>query len=107
MRYMALGEEQIAVIYTHLDGTFDRKIQSPHFRHYNLKLDANGKIPAGSVAGRYCYEKNDDFKSNNFVAADIWFNPHNEEDALRIYREECSHQPNLKRIVSVVYEKVV
>jgi len=36
MRYMALGEEQIAVIFNRTDGTHERKIQSPHFRHYNL-----------------------------------------------------------------------
>ncbi len=107
MRYMALGEEQIAVIFNRTDGTHERKIQSPHFRHYNLKLDDDGKIPAGSVAGRYCYKGNDDFKSNNLVAADVWFNPKTEVDALRVYREECLLQPNLKRIVSVVYEKVV
>ena len=106
MRYMALGREQISVIFTRTDGTFERRIQSPHFRHYNLNLDADGKIPAGSVAGRYCYDRNEDFKTNNLIAADVWFNPKTEEDALRVYKEECLLQPNLKRIVSVVYEKV-
>jgi Zn-dependent peptidase ImmA (M78 family) len=106
LRYMALGEEQIAVIFTRTNGTFERKIQSPHFRHYNLNLDAEGKIPAGSVAGRYCYERNEDLKTNNLVAADVWFNPKTEEDALRVYKEECLLQKNLNRIVSVVYEKL-
>ncbi len=107
MRYMALGDEQIAVIFNHTDGRHDYKIQSPHFPHYNLKLDENGKIPAASVAGRYCYNGDDDFKTNNLLAADVWFNPKTKEDALRVYREECLLQKNLNRIVSVVYEKVV
>ena len=104
-RYMALGDEPIAVIYNFLDGRHDRKIKSSKFRHNSLKLDENGYIPAASVAGRYCYEGDDDFKTNNLLAADIWFNPKTEEDALRVYREECLLQPNLNRIVSVVYEK--
>lgn len=82
-------------------------MQSPNFRHYNLKLDSQGKIPAGSIAARYCYERNEDLKSNNLLAADIWFNPHTPDDAQRIYREECMLQPNLNRVVSVVYEKAV
>ncbi len=106
MRYMALGDEQIAVIFIHEDGRFERKIQSPHFNHYNLKLDENGFIPAGSVAGAYCYN-GVDVSGEHLLAADVWFNPKSEEDALRVYREECLVQPNLKRIVSVVYEKVV
>jgi Zn-dependent peptidase ImmA (M78 family) len=105
-RYIALGPEPIAVIYNYLNGKHDRKISSNKFRHHSLNLDKDNFIPADSVAGRYCYEGNEDFKTNNLIAADVWFNPKTEEDALRVYREECLLQPNLNRIVSVVYEKV-
>lgn len=104
-RYIVLGDVPIAMIFIFKDGKFDRKISSTKFRHYSLKLDENGYIPATSVAGRYCYEGKDDFKADNLLAADVWFNPKSEEDALRVYREDCMVQQNLNRIVSIVYEK--
>ncbi len=103
-RYMVLGDVPIAMIFIFQDGKFDHKISSAKFRHYTLKLTEDGYIPATSVAGRYCYEGNDDFKTDNLLAADIWFNPKTEEDALRVYREDCLVQQNLNRIVSIVYE---
>lgn len=103
-RYMVLGDQPIALITNYLDGKHDKVIHSRHFPHHSLNLDGNGCIPAASVAGRYCYQGNEDFKLNNLLAADIWFNPKTEEDALRVYREDCMVQLNLNRIVSVVYE---
>jgi Zn-dependent peptidase ImmA (M78 family) len=104
MRYMELGDEPIAVIFNHNNGRHGYKIQSPQFRHYHLNLDENGFIPKGSVAGRFCYERKS-IKGDTLLTADVWFNPKNEQDALRIYREECLPMPNLNKIVSVVYEK--
>lgn len=103
-RYMVLGDVPITVITNHVDGRHDHKLKSSGFRHHTIKLDEKGYIPANTVAGRYCYYGDDDFKSENLLAADVWFNPKNEEDALRVYREDCLLQQNLKRIVSIVYE---
>lgn len=95
----------ITVITNYLDGRHDRKMKSSGFRHHLIKLDEKGYIPANTVAGRFCYKGDDDFKTRKLLAADVWFNPKNVEDALRIYRADCLLQPNLKRIVSIVYEQ--
>jgi hypothetical protein len=103
-RFMVLGETPISIITNYLDGKHDRVLHSKLFPHHTLNLDEYGYIPATSVAGRFCYQGNDDFKTDNLLSADIWFNPKTEEDALRVYKEDCLVQQNLNRIVSIVYE---
>lgn len=103
-RYMVLGDIPISVITNYLDGKHDKVLHSKSFPHHTLNLNEKGCIPVASVAGRYCYYGNNDFKTDNLLAADIWFNPKTKEDALRIYKEDCMIQQNLNKIVSVVYE---
>lgn len=103
-RYVSLGEEPVMAIYTKTNGLFDYKMASKGFPHFNLNLQAGNKIPSLSIAGRYCYHGNADFKTNNILPAHIWFIPKTEANARRMYREECQLQQNLNRIISVVYE---
>jgi|GEM_PF-399649 len=103
-RYMVLGDLPIALITNYMDGKHDKILHSRLFPHHSLNLDEYGYIPAASVAGRYCYQGNEDFKTNNLLASDVWFNPKTEMDALRVYREDCMVQQNLNRVLSIVYE---
>jgi len=103
-RYMALSSIPIMVVYKYVDGTYNYLLKSKEFSFYKLNLSSDDQVPASSKAWDCCFSSLIDYTTAKVNFSEVWFNPKNENDKIRAFREHCFLQPTIGRIVSVIWE---